>query len=146
MRKLASVWLFLTVMLLMCPFLQCESEDVYPTYSVFQDLKRWWVRGDYQNLRKLLGKRVYVRNLWGCRRDSYYLEQMVGILRSYFLQIDVKKFDYDEHKMTTSRGVVIYHYQVRETGMLYERTLYVYLSKIDDGDRENWFITAINEM
>jgi hypothetical protein len=120
------------------------NKDLYPNYVLFAQIRKRWEKGDYHSLQPLLAKRVSI-NL-GEFRGHYPEDQIVGILKSYFAEIEAIKFKYDLKKMSESRAVASYQYRRKETGVLNKKMLYFYLNKVYNGEQAKWVITTINEI
>lgn len=83
---------------------------------------------DCKGLRPFLNKRIRIR--LGKFRGSYLRPQALGILKSYFKQVEIIEFRYLKKKMKISKAVAFYKYKVVKTGITKQKRIYFYLRKI----------------
>lgn len=125
-------------------------QEPYPHYSLFQNFAQLWSKGNSTKIRDLFGKSVKL-NLQhlpdsAATQKPYPKEKVEGILKWYFERVEVLKFKYDVKKMTPNYGVAIYQYRIKETSIVYNRRLYIYLRQVNDDENVKWVITAIHEI
>ena len=109
-------------------------------WKFFVQIKRLWLNKDHSSLFKLMDKRINL-NL-GTYPRIYPRDQVAGILKRYFSKIKILKFKYNKKKMSQSRGVALYKYQKRSTGLLEVKRIYFYLSYKNN----RWVITSIGQI
>lgn len=126
-------------------------------WEFYQNVRELWMKGDYDRIEDLLTPRVILQILpdywaepdyWSQQR--YYRDQARDILKWYFEKIEVLEFRYDPKRMSETRGMAIYHYRMKETGVVHEKRLYLYLrlEKVDVAGEPKaaLFINAIREI
>jgi hypothetical protein len=134
-------------LLMVCIVLSLFGSTLYSQTEqeqLFMQIRKAWEAGDYRSMQPIFSKEVTLH--LGQVRGHYPREQVLGILKAYFAEREAIKVVYDVKKMTETRAVANYEYRLKETGILYKKLIYFYLSKGTNGDPALWLITTINEI
>ena len=132
MQKFCAVLGFLLLFVL--GNVTCQK---YETDPLFKKVQKTWKQRDYRQLQRLLAKRVKL-NL-GSIQGKYQRAHIVGILKKYFRQIRVVKYEYIPKRLERSRAVVDYHYTNVSNSLVHKKFLYIYLTK----ENGTWVISKI---